>query len=86
MRDLTNKQKILLDNLHKRLECRKVEHISNNDWEKLKENGEIEKCINHYTIILFNTYYKGFSSSAIRSHVETAKKMLEEKALPKDGK
>ena len=53
---------------------------------KLKENGEIEKCINHYTIILFNTYYKGFSSSAIRSHVETAKKMLEEKALPKDGK
>ena len=51
MRDLTIKQKILLDDLHKRLECRKVEHISNNDWEKLKEINDTEvlyQNVNYY--------------------------------------
>jgi len=68
-----------------------VDHVRNKTalmkvMGKLKENGEIEKCINHYTIILIKTYYEGFSSSAIRSHVKTAKNLLESKALPKDEK
>ena len=57
MRDLTNKQKILLDDLHKRLECRKVEHISNNDWEKLKEINDTEvlyRNVNYYLDELTN--------------------------------
>ena len=41
---------------------------------------------NGINIILIKTYYEGFSSSAIRSHVKTAKNLLESKALPKDEK